>query len=911
MIVNDVPFLKYRMANLVQICCLVLCLIGLVASVGAQDITSPTVTILNPENDAVIYNPSADLEFSLDDENPMTVRIYGGRTTSTLQLLQRQEDISPSTIVFPWSTPALEPEPSITRGLWHFDEMAGTTLGDGSENGNTGAFIGEVDPPWIEDGRFGPALDFDGLDDYVVIPDDPTLDIDPTTGAITMEAWVYPDDVGTGTWRTILAKRAMGSGLTNYQLTIHMTTGTLLFYDGGTVYTSDMAIPAGEWSYIAVTWDATDKRMHFYRNGIEEDYIDNVNIGPANDADLHIGVSSQIGVQTFDGVIDEVRISGRALDAAEIAANYTMADGSYYWRVVAEDTAANATSSDIHYFSIATAPDINPPQITLLAPENMSTPGGNQVTFSATATDISPMTIELYADTTADPTYLLHQWDDATGYIDPFEFGIDWNARQLPVLPDYTVGLWHFNENNGLMVYDDSPFGNDGGTSGYPGWESQGRFHSAIDFDGSNDYVTINDDASLDIDSATGEFTLEAWVYPHISGGDQWQGIISKRPLVSGDYNCNYQLSIDGATGNLMYYASGADWSQTYVSDVNIPAGEWSYIALTLKSSEGVLRFYRNGEELDSIEDAVIGKSHQYPLFIGIAGRYLECFDGLIDEVRITKKALPAAAIAKNYVLPDGVYNWKIVATDSNTNQITSETRSFTIEDVTAPDIYLAYPPDAGVFYEPSVELEINLWDENPMDVKIYGGRDADPTNLLYAADSFMGDEIHLEWNSTPLSPVSGETMGLWHFDENNGAATGDAGEAANTGTLMGNPVWTNDGHFGYTLDFDGDDDYVIVPDNPSLDIDSATGALTIEAWIYPENLDNGVTQTILAKRGFGSSLVNYQLSCDAATGALFLYSGNYPTYLSDVIVPENEWSFIAVTLAEGGYAEQLSESIM
>ena len=42
-------------------------------------------------------------------------------------------------------------------------------------------------------------------------------------------------------------------------------------------------------------------------------------------------------------------------------------------------------------------------------------------------------------------------------------------------------------------------------------WTAQGKFGSALTFDGVNDWVTVNDANDLDFTTA---MTLEAWVYP-------------------------------------------------------------------------------------------------------------------------------------------------------------------------------------------------------------------------------------------------------------------------------------------------------------------------------------------------------------------------------------------------------------
>ena len=55
-------------------------------------------------------------------------------------------------------------------------------------------------------GRFGSALSFDGINDWVTVPDSNPLDL--ATG-MTIEAWIRPTAVGTD-WRTVLLKEQPG-----------------------------------------------------------------------------------------------------------------------------------------------------------------------------------------------------------------------------------------------------------------------------------------------------------------------------------------------------------------------------------------------------------------------------------------------------------------------------------------------------------------------------------------------------------------------------------------------------------------------------------------------------------------------------------------------------------------------------
>ncbi len=68
-------------------------------------------------------------------------------------------------------------------GWWKFDEGSGTTTLDSSGNGNDGTIYGAT---WIA-GKYGNALQFDGVDDYVEVPYSSILDI---SGTIEISAWI-------------------------------------------------------------------------------------------------------------------------------------------------------------------------------------------------------------------------------------------------------------------------------------------------------------------------------------------------------------------------------------------------------------------------------------------------------------------------------------------------------------------------------------------------------------------------------------------------------------------------------------------------------------------------------------------------------------------------------------------------
>jgi hypothetical protein len=77
--------------------------------------------------------------------------------------------------------------------LAHLDESpcaGGDVVADSSGASNHGVlYTGEGASDKSVEGALGSALYFDGIDDYVEVPDDPGLDV---TGAVTVEAWIDP-----------------------------------------------------------------------------------------------------------------------------------------------------------------------------------------------------------------------------------------------------------------------------------------------------------------------------------------------------------------------------------------------------------------------------------------------------------------------------------------------------------------------------------------------------------------------------------------------------------------------------------------------------------------------------------------------------------------------------------------------
>ena len=193
---------------------------------------------------------------------------------------------------------------------YNFEEASGSKVIDASGHGNHGTRSGNSR---ITQGRFGKALSFDGLNDWVTVNDAASLDL--TTG-MTVEAWVYPTESMTG-WRTLLTKESPPDRASYY---LHANSDTdqpatgVFIGDYQDVRGGPWLLP-DTWVHLAGTYDGTTQRL--YVNGTEVANRPQSRPIEVSGGVLRIGGNSILG-ELFKGRIDEIRVYNRALSAAEI-----------------------------------------------------------------------------------------------------------------------------------------------------------------------------------------------------------------------------------------------------------------------------------------------------------------------------------------------------------------------------------------------------------------------------------------------------------------------------------------------------------------------------------------------------------------------------------------------------------------
>ncbi|MCD6381410.1 MAG: LamG domain-containing protein [Candidatus Aenigmarchaeota archaeon] len=258
-------------------------------------------------------------------------------------------------------------DPDHLVAYYTFDEPFDSTFIDYSNHENTGTFYGEnfndgtvYGANWTE-GKFGKALSFDGVDDYVEIPDDDSLNpIDGITITIWLKITQDPNCDSNNNWRSILHKGSHAGTSTGYDIILEQNRKLTL--DIGTedkirFHGSDYTLPLNEWVFATFTYDSSTNETKIFINGneISGTYWDTGGgriLGNSNNLFINNpSTECPNGKGSFPGLIDEIRIYNHALSDEKIKSIYEnntfiRDDLVAYWRF---DEGDGQTVHDTHH----------------------------------------------------------------------------------------------------------------------------------------------------------------------------------------------------------------------------------------------------------------------------------------------------------------------------------------------------------------------------------------------------------------------------------------------------------------------------------------------------------------------------------------------------------------------------------
>jgi len=675
-------------------------------------------------------------------------------------------------------------------------ENSSRTL-DSSGFGNDGSLSGGA---YFGEGYLGTGMVFDGSDDYVNVSDSDSLGI---TGPITLECWAKMNSVGvaagsltdnqyfiskassTGTASTIAYTLLIANTGDDY-LRFQISDGTSLDQTNDAPGLSVDELSPNVWYHIVGVYDGS--YIYLYLDGVLKTSETSLSSIRDISTEVRIGELGGSTSRPFNGTIDEVNIYSRALTANEVKLLYESYNDWSEW-------------SGYDY-----------------------TQGGDSQLIGL---DFSGIEFpEAYVDNPYDEQDL--------------------------------VGYWRFENGSGGNVSDSSRYGNNGTCKNMGGgncnWTT-GKVGLGIEFDGSNDYINCGNDSSLKPTSAV---SMSAWAkvnsWPssgtslHIGGNQDGS---------NGGHNL--LVVSDGTTGHARFNAHPSGGRDDADGTTPIPAGTWFHITGTYDGTNA--RVYRNGvlEDTDGTYSGDIVYTSKDRFEIGCLGDQASegcrlLMDGTIDELAIWKRVLTQAEIRSHFSR-----GFKRIEDDSEAagtggnNSGHNNFAKFPSSLMDPDKVFEAADPDLTPRGKHGSAIKFDGLDD------YLKGEFNSVQNLTNASFTALNQTGAMEaWvkpatagnvtkNYTIVS-IPGEISDgeeglvlLMHFNNGSGSHAIDSSGLNNNGTCkgMGGSLcnWTT-GRFGQAIEFDGSNDYVNCGDDTSLDI---TGAITIEAWIYPNAVDEQV----------------------------------------------------------------------
>ncbi|MFT3866771.1 MAG: hypothetical protein QM729_21120 [Solirubrobacterales bacterium] len=149
----------------------------------------------------------------------------------------------------------------------------------------------------------------------------------------------------------------------------------------------------------------------------------------------------------------------------------------------------------------------------------------------------------------------------------------------------------------------------------------------------------------------------------------------------------------------------------------------------------------------------------------------------------------------------------------------------------------------------------------------------------------------------TPISTSKRAPVAAYSFDEGEGTTVEDLTGDGHTATIEG-AEWTEHGRYGEAMEFDGEGDFLKIPESSELDL---TEEFTLEAWVRPEG--EGYWSPVIDKENGAS---------EGSAAAYWLYDGEWEPHVpwggtqpssgeftgveGDEPLPVGKWSQLTVT---------------
>ena len=421
------------------------------------------------------------------------------------------------------------------------------------------------------------------------------------------------------------------------------------------------------------------------------------------------------------------------------------------------------------------------------------------------------------------------------------------------------------NTTDGSTIFKDGSPANHAVTAGGDTRHVNSGDDTAIQFDGTGDYLSLAN--SSDWDFGNGDFTIDLWVN-FATTPDQYDGIFSTSPVSGGYYMCILNKTIQ--------WHSSSGYLNTGVKPT---PGQWYHLAV-VRSSD-VLSVYVDGVEKVNTGCAdqtfnsggtglVLGR-----IYTNVSGYN---FKGLMDEITVTKVT---ARWDTNFTPPnppvDDADNDGLSYTDEFTNGTNPNLADTDGDGISDPDEINEVD---GYDIDPTLADTDGdgINDKAEIDNSTYN---IDPTKADTDGDGF-DDKIEIDAGTDPTLdtdfPVMSADAKLYiQSNTTNGStAFADISVAKHPVTANGNVQHVTSGD-NTAINFDGTGDYLSLAN--SSDWDFGNGDFTIDLWVNfattPDQYD-GIFSTSPVSGGYYMCILNKTIQWHSSSG--YLNTGVKPT---------------------------------
>ncbi len=866
-----------------------------------QNTAQPSNVILSWDNaNYTVYNDSLVLALNLDDipaigdtaSKAVDVSRYGNNGTiyGNTVFLMHMEDEDSANITDESTNRNNAVFYGNTRALLHLDEASGTTAFDRSGYGNNGTCYnmnggsGATNCNWTT-GKNGSGIGFDGGNDYLDLGTG-TL----TSGATTISYWF--NYAGSGNAYTSDLKAMQANGV--FTVSSNTAQGFAVRGAGITPVASASALPG--WNHVAFVYNGSSisslSSYQVYVNGVSKSLIDSGANGVGWTRNVFGSINGG-GSSGYNGSLDELMIANRSLSAPEILAQYNAGRARHADLVAGKSGYGIQFDGVDDYVDMGNAASLNlPQQFTLsgwVKVANFSSKGSIMYKGHPTVNGwpVYDLLVQLrgvdffissggsYQDLFVYNILNENQWYHIAAVQDGSHRRIYINgAENISAAGVLVPGvssdvLWVGNTDtdgkiNGsideVAIFNRSLSSSEilaqynAGKAKHADWAADGKWGSAMRFDGIDDYVSAGNDGSLNAVNVT----VAAWVKSSASAQSSYARIVEKI------YATSYYLGMD-VSGNKFkgIFAAPSSPYGYLESTTTMSANTWYYVVATHDGSMDYL--YVNGVR-ESSQANTAALSSSSPVYIGMYTAYAAGnFNGAIDEVRIWNRTLSAAEIQQQYysniakyapdkwlfssVQPEAnstAYNYSVWASNA-TGWFASQVHNVTFN---------------GIMFAPSTPANAALSYINYLTINSSIQNTAQPSSIILGLNStnytMYNDSLVLALNFDDVSAIGdsaskvvdiskygnngtiyGNTLALLHMDENSGTTAYDESRFKNNGTCYNmnggsgvtNCNWTA-GKSGSGLQFDGVDDYT----NLSYGIPyfGGTAQFAVAFWVNP-----------------------------------------------------------------------------